>query len=83
MDLLQQAKQLEQVFESKKNELRTLEIQQAMHKEQFAQKKAALADKGINFNTGSDLQTIYNERQERLQGLVHNQLQMANTTPTV
>lgn len=81
MDLLQQAKQLEQTFEAKKNELRTLEIQQAMHKEQFARQKGTLAEKGITFNTGGELQAVYTERQQRLQELINNQLQA--TTPTV
>lgn len=76
MDLLAQARMMEQEFEQKKAELRTLEIQQAMYKEQFTGQKSALAAKNITFNTGADLQAIYLERQQRLQALIDNRNQM-------
>lgn len=61
---------IEEVLEEDRRNYNNLEARFTVQKEQYMQKKKELAEKGIQYKTGKELQEIYREKKEKVESIL-------------
>lgn len=78
---LDRVKILEDFANKAKSELDKYEAKASLHKEQYEEQKEKLNERGLQFNTGSELNAMYQEKSRHLEELLDAFEQKAGIQP--